>query len=113
MFILDDMNITLTRGDSAYLEVTFTGDIPGEGDLVVMSLKNSTRDPNPKWEKTGECDSEGKVVFTISPQDTARLPFGQYVWDLRIFYADGQVTTPFAPKAFRIAEAVTNDRKKP
>lgn len=111
MFTIHDMNIALTRGDSASIEVTFSGDVPGTGDLVVMALKSSPKDTTAKFEKSGECDERGKIVFEIEPEDTARLPFGNYVWDLRVFYADGQVSTPFAPKTFKIAEAVTNDRE--
>lgn len=111
MFNITDLNITISRGDTASLEITFEGDVPGDGDQVVMSIKTSPRNHDYKWEKSGTCDAEGKIVFSIDAEDTASLPFGTYYWDIRIFYADGQITTPFAPKAFKVVEVVTNDRE--
>lgn len=109
MFILDDLNITLSRGDTATLDLTFSGDVPQAGDTVVMSLKTSPNDKKPKWEKVVK--GAPTVSFEIDSADTAGLPFGTYYWDARIFYQNGNVTTPFPPKKFVVSEVVTNERQ--
>lgn len=109
MFTVNDLNITITRGDTASLEITFTGDVPSSGDTVVMAVKKALNDGRPVFEKTGEA-SEGAITFDIDVEDTAQLAFGTYWWDLRIFYSDGQVTTPFSPRKFIVGEVVTDDR---
>lgn len=111
MFMIDNLNITITRGDTATMELTFEGDAPESGDTVAMALKTGVNKQAPIWEKSGSPDSEGVVRFDIGVGDTAGLPFGTYWWDLRVFYADGQVTTPFAPRRFVIQEVITNDRE--
>lgn len=111
MFDISSLNISITRGDTATLEITFQGDVPTDGDTVVMALKASPKKSETIWEKSASAFDEGVVCFEIAVEDTADLPFGTYYWDLRIFYSDGQVTTPFSPKKFVIQEVVTNDRE--
>lgn len=110
MFNIDDLNITISRGDTASLEITFEGDVPASGDLVVMSLKSSIRSTETIWEKSGTC-TDGTIIFSLESEDTASLDFGTYYWDLRIFYSDGQITTPFPPKSIKVVEVVTDGRQ--
>ena len=110
MFKVQDLNISLTRGDTAALELTFTGDVPTAQDSVVMALKTTPRTDTPLWEKSAHPSQEGKVLFQFSVEDTASLQFGAYYWDVRIFYNDGQVVTPISPHRFNILEVVTDDR---
>ena len=109
MFSIDDFNISITRGDTATIEMVFSGDVPDETDTVVMSLKRNTNTKEILWEKHGKC-MDGKALFDIESKDTSKLAFGSYLWDIRIFYHDGQITTPFKPKIFKVLEVVTNDR---
>ena len=122
MFEIDkNFNITIPRGDTAAFEITFTGDYPQAGDRVVMALKTNPRQPAELWAKevtefepADDPETEGtKVRFDIRVEDTAQLAFGTYCWDMRIFYADGNVTTPIDVKKFVITEVTTNDRERP
>ena len=120
MFSVDaNYGIRITRGDTASLEVTFEGDAPGAEDTVIASVKKGAKKPDTLLEQelqlvgTGT-DGEGaeavswsKYLLTIASEDTEKLAFGGYVWDLRILYADGQITTPFPPAAFDVLEVVT------
>lgn len=116
MFAVDSGNgISITRGDTATLEITLTGDAPGENDQVIAMLKKSARKTDSFWEKalalTGSGTGEGGAYSTweldLRSEDTLALPFGNYYWDIRILYEDGQITTPFAPAAFNVLEVVT------
>lgn len=114
MFNISNLDISLTRGDTAALELTFESDtpedIPGANDRVIMALKSTPRAAEAKWEKETTADAEGKALFEFDVEDTARLPFGTYWWDVRVFYADGAVVTPVSPHKFSILEVVTDDR---
>ena len=110
MFILnEDMSIRITRGDSAALEVTFSGDAPSENDSVVSTLKEAPGARRAIWKKDWDCIGDGTWLLTIDPEDTDRLSFGTYAWDVRIFYADGNVTTPFDPQEFVVSPVVTDN----
>lgn len=121
MFAVDPGNgISITRGDTATLEITFEGDAPGASDRVIAMLKKSARKTDSFWEKeleledSGEHEKDGETVsystylLDLSSEDTLALPFGNYFWDLRILYGDGQITTPFAPAGFNVLEVVTD-----
>lgn len=111
MYTIEDLDIRLTRGDSAGLELCFTGDdAPGAEDLVVLQVKKRPRDAAALLEKSANPDAEHKALLSFAPEDTQGIPFGIYCWDVRIFYADGTVVTPMAPHRFDICEVVTDDR---
>lgn len=102
--------ISLTRGDSATLEITFSGDIPTAEDTVIAALKRSPsqRDAVLSW--TLERRAGGEYILQIQSDDTENLATGRYYWDLRVCYADGQVTTPFAARPFDLTDVVTDLR---
>lgn len=108
MFTVDGFNLTITRGDTATLELTFEGDAPAAADSVIAQVKKSPQRLSCEIEKTLLRQEDGTYLMEFASADTAELPFGTYSWDLRILYADGQVTTPFAPAQFRIVEVVTD-----
>lgn len=105
--ISSDYSITITRGDTATLEITFYGDAPESGDTVIAALKKAPgREAIREW--TLSRQNDGTFLLSIDSADTADLPFGRYFWDLRVLYEDGQVTTPFAAKTFQVTEVVTD-----
>lgn len=118
MFTVDaKYNISITRGDTATLELTFTGDVPGENDRVIASLKKNPKKADEIWEKELELYGSGTgddgepyttYLLELASADTEGQAFGGYFWDLRILYADGQITTPFPPAAFNVLEVVTD-----
>lgn len=108
MFVLNGFDITLTRGDTASIEFTFSGDIPTDDDRVVASLKCTQTQTNEIWRKTLERTASGTYILEIHSADTANLDFGQYWWDVRVFYGDRSVVTPIPPSSFTIARVVTN-----
>lgn len=98
--------IHLTRGDTLTLDFQFDGEGLSEGDKLYYTLKKSPSDTKPLIEKEATLiDSNiGRVVF--SSGDTSVLPFGRYEWDIRIFYANGEVTSPIYPAAFYVDAVV-------
>ena len=106
--VSSDMAVTLTRGDTATLEIVFKGDVPEAEDTVIAALKRAPGRREVLFEKTLIREETGNYLLVIDSADTEGLAFGQYAWDLRIIYADGQVTTPFAAAPFNLTEVVTD-----
>ena len=113
MFILDEnMGITISRGDTAALEITLSGDTPNDpNDKVVASLKPTPEQKRAIWRKELTKIDEDTWLMAINSEDTESLGFREYSWDIRVFYADGNVTTLFNPQPFVVSPVVTdNDR---
>ena len=94
--------IELTRGDSFYCLIMISKDgspyEPQEGDVIrfamkkgtMTSLKDSYISRTPLILKTIPNDT---LVLSIEPDDTKNLKFGQYVYDIEITFANGDVDT--------------------
>lgn len=109
MFKVSGNKVYLTRGDSAVFELTVK-DAEGStydfsSDTVVFSMKKNCNDPNVLIQKT--FDENGKITF--EPEDTNRLPFGSYLYDVQLTHTDGDVTTIdtiIVPSTFEIGAEV-------
>ena len=106
--IATDFAIRLTRGDTATLEIEFSGDAPEAGDTVLAALKRTPSQKEAILSWTLPRQGDGTYLLRIASDDTAALPVGRYCWDLRIVYSDGQVTTPFAARPFELTDVVTD-----
>lgn len=99
--------ITLTRGDSAILEVSITDEtgtpyVLGPDDVILFTLKRATSTRDVLFQKRL---IDGAI--RLSPQDTSRLEYGQYYYDVELTKADGFVATVIPPSLFTVAEEVT------
>ena len=100
--------IELTRGDSATLTVSITD---GEGtpyivrdtDTLTLSLKKDVKDPKPCVQKS----INGNNTIHFEPKDTAGLEFGNYVYDVELLTAEGDVYTVIEKTLFKLREEVT------
>ncbi len=107
MLHIQDNKISLTRGDTAYLNISV--EIDGkpydmqEGDALTLSIKKSTSDEMPVVQKM---ITSGTTIH-IEPQDTDDLAFGKYKYDVQLDKANGDVFTIIEPTAFVILEEVT------
>ena len=103
-----DGSIELTRGDTAYLEISIT-DSEGNpyemqpNDTLTLSVKKSENDAAPAFQKT----IQGHTSFHIEPEDTAGLAFGKYKYDVQITTEIGDVFTVLGPETFEILSEVT------
>ena len=96
MFVIEGTTIILTRGDSFYATVRVIDKGTGQpyefqqGDSLKFGLKKSTCEPNCLIEKD---ISTSKLELALSPSDTKTLPFGTYVYDIQLTFANGDVDT--------------------
>ena len=101
--------ISLTRGDSAWLTVDIVNDTTGEAylmkpeDTLTLSLKKSVYDDEPVFQKA----IKGSNMFKILPTDTANLGFLKYKYDVQLTTASGDVFTVIPDNTFHILPEVT------
>ena len=94
MYKVEGTTITMVRGDSfvASISLSRNGEpyIPVNGDTIRFAAKKKIGDAKPCIEKTVPTDT---LELKLIPSDTAKLPFGDYIYDLEITFADGGVDT--------------------
>ena len=109
LYINVDGSIRLTRGDTARFSVKINNDISDneydiqDNDELKFSVKRKIKDETPCVQKS----ITGTNTFIIEPQDTDRLAFGSYVYDVQLTTAGGDVYTVIEPTLFEILTEVT------
>jgi len=92
-------NMTLTRGDTAYANVVLYSDEKHttqytlqDGDSLVFTLRKTPKinseDKDYIFQKEF-VDNEVKIL----PSDTGNLEYGDYIYDVQLTYANGDVDT--------------------
>lgn len=103
MFVVDGDRVILTRGDSFYATVEIKLKSGGDytiqpGDKVTFYLKHSRMNaPRTRYTDampliTKEIPTDTLVLY-LAPEDTKKLSFGEYVYDVEMTFADGGVDT--------------------
>lgn len=97
MFSIKNSDITLTRGDSLFLQVEMNKNgnkvQPKEGESVRFAMKYRYTDPDEKVliHKQIPLDT---LLLEIKPEDTKPLKFNKtYVYDIQYTDIDGRVDT--------------------
>lgn len=108
MLELNGLSVRITRGDTAALAVTLTGDVPPNGSRAIVTLKRAVGTAA-IWEKRLSVQ-DGVVSITLAHEDTNITP-GEYRWDMRLimYAANGlpaEIITPFTPQPWRVLEVV-------
>ena len=102
MLQTDGLKISINRGDTGSITVTFTGqDAPPDGTIAKVALQKTFDSEEPLWEKLLTILS-GRVTIPFFTEDTD-YSRGLYYWCLRLLYANGDVYTPMEkPQEFHI-----------
>lgn len=101
--------IHLTRGDSAWFAVTIGNDISGEEyvidptDTLTLTIKRRAKDSEALVEKV----ITGSNIFHIEPEDTEGARFSNYIYDVQLTTAAGDIFTVISPTTFEILSEVT------
>ena len=89
-----DNNIELIRGDTLKLIVEIKANkqkyTPKEGDSLRFALKTSYTSPKVLILKPIPIET---CILHLEPNDTKKLNFGKYVYDIEITFANGDVDT--------------------
>lgn len=108
MFKIENNKITLTRGDTLIAKITITTRdgqtyIPNESDSIRFAMKKTF------WNEDVVLQKEipvSTMLLRIEPEDTKKLRFGEYVYDIQLTKEDGIVDTFIAKGHIRIDEEV-------
>lgn len=113
MLSITGTNITITRGDSAYINVTIKdsqGNVytPSTDDTIRAQVRQSATSTQILFESVIPSDT---LVWHIKPEDTqtASLNGATYVYDMQIETADGDTFTFIPQSNFIISKEVTRD----
>lgn len=107
MFKINNNEIRITRGDTATFNVTLKTDdgnaytLP-EGSIVTFTVKRDTGQPKYLIQKV----NTDSTSFTILPDDTSPLKYGEYVYDIELKIG-AEVSTVVEPTPFIVTEEVT------
>ena len=108
MYKIDGTTITLTKGDSFYAEITIktaAGSVytPQAGDSVRFALKRFYIDAQPLILKQIPTDT---LLLYLTPEETKALAVGEYVYDVELTKANGDVDTFIHEAKFIVAYEV-------
>ena len=100
--------IEMTRGDTLRLYLTLKdgeGNVytPSENDSIRFAMKKRYADTTPLILKAIPNDT---LCLYLAPEDTKDLNYGEYLYDMEITYADGDVDTFIDRAKFRLTEEV-------
>jgi hypothetical protein len=103
-------SITLTRGDTFKAQIFIT-DKDGNpydiqpGDSVRFAMKKHYTDPDSEVliNKTIPSDT---LVLVLEPEDTKSLEFGDYVYDIQLTTASGDIDTFITKATLTLTEEV-------
>lgn len=94
MYKVEGTKITMVRGDSFVAAINLTrGEetyTPVEGDTIRFAVKKNIGDAYPCILKLVPIDT---LELKLVPADTAKLAFGNYIYDLELEFSDGAVDT--------------------
>ena len=95
-----DKDLYHTRGDSGVFTVSFVDDEENpqitleDGDKLIFTVKNNTSTQANLLQKIIEITEDtSEVEFKIKPEDTKKLDYGKYYYDVQILSKNGDVLT--------------------
>ena len=105
---INGTTITLTRGDTFRAHIAITDSegneyTPQSGDSIRFAAKKNFKDLKPIIKKTIPIDT---LILHLTPEDTKKLPFGEYQYDIQLTYADGDVDTFITNAILQITEEI-------
>lgn len=108
MILFEDGDISLTRGDTAYISLNLTNN--GEpyefkdGDTVTFTVKeNYDEEENYLFQKVVAAGD----TIVIEPIDTKPYEYGRYIYDVQVNTAVGEVFTVIGPGTFKLTKEAT------
>ena len=109
MVTIDDKNIHLTRGDTAYITINIDiDDIELRDSDVVRCQVRSQPNGGYLWFESILEQDEGGYLWHVRPDDTSRMKPGNYYYDVQVEIADsGDVFTVIPVSTFEVLDEVT------
>ena len=110
MIKINKTEISITRGDTAYIEFSLTDAF---GHTIVLHANDRVRcqvrdkvDGNLIFEGLMSYDNN-HIIWKIRPEDTADESLGTYYWDAQLEYSNGDIFTFVPVSKFEIMPEIT------
>lgn len=114
MFTIEDNRIYLTRGDTADISLTIT-QLDGseyevqEGDTLIFRMKKyATKESSEVLIEKTALVSEGEITFSLMPEDTLTLAFGEYRYEVELVTDADDHYTVIADMEFEVGKELEN-----
>lgn len=119
MLKVDGTTITMTRGDSARINISIAYEggesfIVEYGDIVRFTARRQYDDPEPAlvidiplgYDAENEINTADSVELYIRPEHTRDLSYGSYKFDVQLIRANGDIDTFIDRADFVLTEEV-------
>lgn len=108
MITIENNEINITKGDTAYIKATIVYNNGNnyklkEGDSLTLSVKKYADDTEYAFQK----NIINTDIITIEPEDTINLSPGRYVYDVQLNTNFGEIFTIIPNCYFYVMEGVT------
>lgn len=114
MFTIEDNRIYLTRGDTADISLIIT-QLDGseyevqEGDTLIFRMKKyATKESSEVLIEKTALVSEGEITFSLMPEDTLTLAFGEYRYEVELVTDADDHYTVIADMEFEVGKELEN-----
>lgn len=104
MLAVNGEDITISKGDTGTITVTFSGEVPDNNTVALVTVRENVNKCRAVWEKRLAV-YDGAIIINLLSEDTD-IPFNTYVWDIRLIYENGDIYSPFMPAKFTVCEVV-------
>lgn len=111
---VDGTNISMTRGDSEFIEVSCSDEYGNkvdfeDGDVIYFTVKHTINNTDKIIQKVVTSFTNGNAIIEILPDDTKNIAYQVYIYDIQLNKKDGTVKTIIKPSKFTITGEVTYD----
>ena len=115
VYIDDNFNITMTRGDTFVKTISLTQNgepyTPRTGDVIRFAMSKVYKGKNGYELLLNKVIDNDTLLWVIDAEDTADLPYGKYVYDLQITYGDTGIYIKNSNYALILAVITCNGTK--
>ena len=108
---INGTDIQMIRGDTESIQIRMTQNgeqVPFEaGDTLYFTVKRSVYEDEKLLQKVVTEFPGGEALIEIAPEDTKKLDYATYSYDVQLTAKDGTITTIIPPSDFKILPEVT------
>ena len=115
MIVIDQStkSITMSKGDTVNLNVAVKiNDVPytlSDGDYIMFSIKSKNKDTLndfPNFVSKVSNPGQNHVNIVITNECLADCQCGEFMYDIKLIYANGNVYTLMFPASFTLVETI-------
>ena len=99
-------DISMVRGDTESIRVGFKGIELMPGDKIEFTVREDALSPVVIHKVVERFENNAAFIY-IESQDTAKLSFGDYYYDIQLTHGGGRISTIVKKSKFRLEEEIT------